>query len=483
MRTPPLPPPLSSARRLRPVATAGALVAFMASFLAPLHPAHAERKRRPRPAPVEAQRPRQLVEVALVPDPTISVTEAVSDEPVSTLTRPLGLPANPLVFNPGDPLPRGYIPIPSARSALRVAGFLKLDAIHDTGPYTGDASDLPNLSLRGASDEQRHGLTRLHARESRLSLGTFTRTGAGPVVAFLEVDFFGAAGANTYGLRMRHAYLSWGHLLAGHTYSNFLDTDARGTTIEFNGPTAAGNRKRAQLRLTHAPTPGLTATVALENGATDYTGPDGKRVVSADSILELDSAVVQQLPDLTAQLRVQSAAGHLALRGMARQLRVLAGGGLGPALVGYGYGLALSGRWLYDGQSNIFMQATGGPGLGGYVDDLDGQAATFDATGQRFIPQLGYAALAGAEHQLTPLWRFNLIASFSGIRLPTDAPSGPDVAPISRQFLQLFANLLYAPTPELLMGLEYGYYRRDTNTPLSGWSNRVQLAILYRFGG
>ena len=72
----------------------------------------------------------------------------------------------------------GTSPIPSARTALRVAGFLKLDAIHDTGPYSGDASDLPNLSLRGGPEgEQRHGLTRLHARESRLSLGTFTDTG------------------------------------------------------------------------------------------------------------------------------------------------------------------------------------------------------------------------------------------------------------------------------------------------------------------
>ena len=133
-------------------------------------------------------------------------------------------------------------------------------------------------------------------------------------------------------------------------------------------------------------------------------------------------------------------------------------------------------RWRYDGRSNLFAQATGGQGLGGYVDDLDGQAATFDQTGQRFLPQLGYAALAGAEQYLSERWRFNLIASASGIRLPADAPHGPEVAPISQRFMQLFANLIYAPTPDLLMGIEYGYYRRETNTPLSGWSHRLQLA-------
>ena len=33
------------------------------------------------------------------------------------------------------------------------------------------------------------------------------------------------------------------------------------------------------------------------------------------------------------------------------------------------------------------------------------------------------------------------------------------------------------------MGLEYGYYLRETNTAFSGWSHRLQMAILYRFGG
>jgi hypothetical protein len=445
---------------------------------------HAAGKRRGRAARVEKGPPIAAAEpVVDLADPAVAPEIPAPEAAVATRA-PLASPANPVVFTGGEAVPRGYLAIPSARTALRVAGFLKLDAIHDTGPYSGDASDLPNLALRGGPEgEQRHGLTRLHARESRLSLGTFTDTAAGAVVAFLEVDFFGSAGANTYGLRMRHAYLSWNWLLAGHTYSNFLDTDARGTTIEFNGPTAAGNRKRAQIRLTHRLAPGISAALALENGAADYTAPDGTRVVAADSVLVLDSDVVQQLPDLTGHLRFESAEGHLAVRGMARQLRVLPPGGLGPPHVRHGYGLALSGRWLYHGESNVFAQATGGQGLGGYVDDLDGQAATFDAIGQRFAAQVGYAGLAGIEHHLSPKLRTNLIASASGIQLPTLAPTGPDLAPISRRFVQLFANALYAPTPGLLMGVEYGYYRRETNTPLQGWSHRLQMAILYRFGG
>ena len=399
---------------------------------------------------------------------------------------PRATPANAIAFDEGQPLPRGHLELPSARSTLRVAGFLKLDAIHDTGPYTGDASDLPNLTLRGQERElERRGITRLHARESRLSLGTLTATGAGTVATFLEVDFFGAAGSNSYGLRMRHAYLSWRYLLAGHTFSNFLDLDARGTTIEFNGPTAAGNRKRAQVRLTYPLASRLSLSVAAENGAADYTDPRGRRILAADTLLALDgdSHAAQQIPDLTWFLRYRPDWGHLGLRGMGRQLRVAGPDPRDSRYSVYGYALGASGRWAPFASSNVFAQLSGGWGLGGFVDDLDGQAATFDASGRRFAPQFGYAGLLGYEHVFDERWRSNVITSVSGVRLDARAPRGEGIAPLSTRFLQTFVNVIYTPVPDLLVGLEYGYYRREIAGPLHGLSHRVQLGILFHFGG
>jgi hypothetical protein len=477
----------SSMRR----AVAAAAVAATLGLLAGRGQA-ATRKRRARPETLATTSPARIPEApvagdsAPVPATTAgSVADAASGlaPAVQPADLPLSTPGNRLVLDQGARLPGGFISVPGAHTAFRVAGFLKLDAIHDVGPTTGDASDLPNLALPGeAGGQQRYGLTRLHARESRLSLGTFTDTPVGPMLAFVEVDFFGAGGANTYGLRMRHAYLSWKGLLAGHTFSNFLDVDARGTTVEFNGPTAAGNRKRAQLRLSARLRGPLLLTVALENGATDYTDADGTPVVAADSLLASSSRVVQQIPDLTAQLRYQREGGHLALRAMARQLRVIGAGAAGPLPVLYGYGVALSGRWQPHGRSNLFAQATAGNGLGGYVDDLDGQAATFDRQGQRLVRQLGYAGLLGVEGYLSERWRSNLIGSVSGTRLADSAPAGPGVRPLSTGYAQVFANLIYSPAPDLLIGLEYGYYRRDTNV-VPTWSHRLQLAVLYRFGG
>jgi hypothetical protein len=448
--------------------------------------AQAARRHRRRAPEVSQPVPPVTTELANVeipqPEAAPLTITATPEAPAPRLDLPLATPGTALIFTTDEHTPRGYITIPGTRSSLRLSGFLKLDAIHDTGPYSGDASDLPNLVLRGdPGADQRTGLTHLHARESRLSLGTFTDTSAGPVMAYLEIDFFGNGGPNNYGLRMRHAYLTWRSLLAGYTYSNFLDTDARGTTIEFNGPTAAGNRKRAQVRLSHRLSDRFVAALAFENGAADYTDPTATPVTAADVVLPSGSSVVQQMPDLTAHLRYQASAGHLAARAMARQMRVLSP--QGSVNSAFGYGLALSGRWQPHGRSNLFAQATAGRGLGGYVDDLDGQAATFDRTGQIFAPQVGYAALAGAEAYWSKHWRSNLIATVSGTVLPAFAPAGPDLRPISTRFAQVFANAIFAPTADLLIGLEYGYYRRDTNGPLVGWSHRLQLGILYRFGG
>ena len=402
---------------------------------------------------------------------------------LETRALPSAAPSCPLVWSESQRFPDGFIALPRARTALRVMGVLKLDAIHDSGPYTGDYSDLPNLPLAGQTEAQQpSGFTRLHARESGLTVASFTDTGAGALVALLEMDFFGSGGFNTYGLRMSQAYVSWRHWLAGHTYSAFLDTDARGTTVEFNGPTAAGNRKRAQLRFTSRLGRAGLLVLALENGAADYTDPDGTRVVADDTLLGAGPRVVQRLPDLAGQVRLRGAAGHVALRAMARQLRVRGGAADAGAQELFGYGLALSGKWQPWGRSNLFAQATGGNGLGSYIDDLDGQAATFNRAGSRLSTQVGYGGLLGGEVHLAERWRANLIASLSGTKLAAEAPTGPDVPPLSTRFGQLFANVLYAPSAEMTVGLEYGYYRRETNTGQIGFSHRLQVGILYRFG-
>lgn len=378
----------------------------------------------------------------------------------------------------------GSLALPAARSMLRISGFLKLDVVHDTGPYSGDGVDLPNLSLRGSPDEdRRRGVTRLHARESRLAVGGTTDTPAGLVLMYLETDFFAGGSATAYHLRMRHAYVTWRWLLAGQTWSNFLDLDAKGRTVEYNGPTGGGGARRPQLRVTIPLGKRLRIATALEDGGTDYTDPRGNLVLGAQALDALASGSVQQLPELTAQLRFVHGASHLALRGMGRRLSVQPAADRPLEGRGTGYAVGLSARWCPYGRSSVFGQINGGRGIGAFINDLEGQSATFDGSGRRFVVQLGYGALGGFEKFLSERWRASLIGTVSGVALAAEAPVGPEVKPLTTRFGQLFANLLYAPIPELHVAIEYAHLRRETNVGLVGWSHRFQLAVSYHFGG
>ena len=51
---------------------------------------------------------------------------------------------------------------------------------------------------------------------------------------YIETDFYGSGSV----LRLRHAYGSYGGLLAGQTWSTFVDDDNFPNTIDFESPMA-----------------------------------------------------------------------------------------------------------------------------------------------------------------------------------------------------------------------------------------------------
>ena len=63
---------------------------------------------------------------------------------------------------------------------------------------------------------------------------------------YVEGDFYGSGNA----FRLRHAYGSYGGLLAGQTWTNFLDPDNFPNTIDFESPMAFPSFRQAQVRYT-----------------------------------------------------------------------------------------------------------------------------------------------------------------------------------------------------------------------------------------
>ena len=109
---------------------------------------------------------------------------------------------------------------------LTLGGYFKLDLIHDFDPNgSPDSFDPRSIPVDGSKGTN----TRIHARETRLSLGIEGPAEGRDLELFLEGDFYGTGNA----FRLRHAYAQYGVLLAGQTWTTVMDERNIPPTIDF----------------------------------------------------------------------------------------------------------------------------------------------------------------------------------------------------------------------------------------------------------
>jgi outer membrane DcaP-like protein len=133
---------------------------------------------------------------------------------------------------------------PGTDTTVTIGGYVKLDAIWSNRSAGVDSVgdqllDINSVPVGPAAGEHKTDQVSLHARQSRISLGTRTPTGYGDLTTLVEGDFFGAAGnesvSNSSGFRIRHAYGTLGKLSAGPYWTNFFNERAYPETVDFGG--------------------------------------------------------------------------------------------------------------------------------------------------------------------------------------------------------------------------------------------------------
>ncbi len=418
--------------------------------------------------------------------------------------------------------PTGYMSVPGTSSAIKIGGFARGDVVYESGPQLGDSIGVASLPLKGINAAaSKQGNTTLNARASRLNFASITETGKGDLTTFIEIDFFGSNASSTYSPRIRHAYGEFLGVLAGQTTTVFGDLDSLGTNVDINGING-GTLRQPQVRYTMTPMQDVKLMVALERPVTDYTTRDGTLNNASNMFGSTgisngatnNSATgagvgTSALPDLTTQLRWSGSAGHIALRGVVRQLAVKniadASSGTGavtpPALPGSfsstnnfsaratAWGIGIGGKFITVGKSGFFGQINGGDGIGRYIYELDGQAAFFDPTQRKFQTQRAYNGILGYEHYWQDNIRTNLMVSYTRVEVSPFSPGMADstVAPlnsttrISNQFKKVMANIIYSPVANMDVGFEVGYFKRETIDHKNGQTVRTQLALTYKF--
>jgi hypothetical protein len=104
----------------------------------------------------------------------------------------------------------GSFKIPGTNTSVKIGGYVKADFIYDVDADLGDSFAASAIPADGSDADRKSGNFRSHAKQTRLNFSTWTPTEVGEVKLFIEGDFFGQGGNQTFSnsttFRLRHAF-------------------------------------------------------------------------------------------------------------------------------------------------------------------------------------------------------------------------------------------------------------------------------------
>jgi len=369
-------------------------------------------------------------------------------------------------------LPGGF-QIPGTNTSMKISGYVKLDMVDDVKGTMGTSStaktmaDMTAIPLDGSVNARRNGQFNMGVRESRLNLTTLTPTeGYGPLKVVLEGDFYGSGSSNsTSYFRLRHAYGSLGRVLAGQTWSTFMDIDTYSPeTLDFGGPVGGAFLRQSQVRYSQ-PLAGGKLDFALESPLGDLS--------SQTSDSHIDKA-----PDLIARYSIDPSWGHVAVAAMGRYLATNDGKGAQDGTLAYGV-LAGVGISTF-GKDMLTLQTVDGNGVGRYLNQGQGISAVVGTDNQLRTIDI-YGGTIGYSHFWTDALRSNVAFGYDYFSAPSKIES----------LMSTHANLIWSPIPQVDVGLEYIWGQITYHQPVtdsatgvsaaSGSAHRVEGSIKYSF--
>ncbi|QCF27494.1 DcaP family trimeric outer membrane transporter [Hydrocarboniclastica marina] len=337
-------------------------------------------------------------------------------------------------------------------------GYARLNASYDFNENIANSARTGSFAQLGGDDEDVEGHFGADAFQSRL--GVMVKTESGLKIN-VEGDFRGSGGGS---LRLRHAYGEYEGVLLGQTWSNYMSFYGITPGLDFDGvPGMAGLQGRTpQARYTTGP-----LSVALEETLTSVVGNTDLR---------------EGLPTFTARYEQALGALSYSVGGLAHQVAV-DDGTIDETAFGYATyvaadfaltsSLALHGTVNYTDGASLYLYRSG--------ENFGGEDAYLDGSGLNTIA--GYAATAGASLAVGEGRSINLSYGIATMDWD-DAENDLGAAAIggkSETNQKAMLNYLWKPLSDVMMGVEYSYYRRENVDGDSANANRLMFAAQYNF--
>lgn len=356
--------------------------------------------------------------------------------------------------------------LPGTSAALRIGGYVKASVVNNF-----DALEIKDRFIVGSipvgddNNADTQAQSSITASQSRLNFDLREPTDVGILRAFIEGDF--AADDDTF--RLRHAFGQWDKVLAGKTWSAFVDTAASPEEVDFEGLNGRVNVRQSQIRI--IPTLGhqYEFQFSLEDPNPQIQNGQG----------------VTKVPDVVASARFQPhSLVHVKFALLARQIR-----GQRPAAYGSGvekksgWGATISGRiatGILDPRDSVLFQYNRGSGIGRYINDLasvgrfDAIFSTKDGDLELFDVHSGYIS---AQHW----WPIETLRSnFTLGFVEVDNPNFVEGDAYKRT-LRFSSNLFWSPTPRIDLGAEFLWGNRQNEDGENADASQIQVAARYWF--
>jgi hypothetical protein len=379
------------------------------------------------------------------------VTAEVATPPAAApVTEPPPAEA-PATAQPETPVQEGFR---IGAFVFKPSGRVKLDVIRDFKPIgSEDSFDTRTIPV----DDSRGTSSNIHAKETRLNLDIRGMTEQRELRMFIETDFYGTSSA----LRLRHAYGSWGGLLAGQTWTTFMDDDNLPPTIDFESPTAFAQIRQAQARWTQKVGDAFTWYAAVEDNKSAIVVPPDR-----------PGKAEYPFPDVVGRVRFDLPFGHVSTSGFVGAARFRPTEGEPDSVTLWG--TMASAKFTTFGRDYIYGVFSVGEGIGRY---RGGTTAIPDETGELHAVG-GVAFMGGYQHFWSERWSSN------GVYSVGDSYDEPFyTAAVNKQLTYAAINLLYWFLPNRAWtGVEYLYGDREVygdDVPNTGSAHRLQYAVRF----
>lgn len=347
--------------------------------------------------------------------------------------------------------------------ALGIGGYLKAVGMYDFDGAINNDEFLTNLIPvpNDPAQRQRFGAT---ANRSTIFLKLVTsETPVGRIIVYMQTDFGGDGGK--YGMRLKQAYVSVGHVTLGKARSTFADGPAMAPTIDDQGPSGQVSAKQMLVQYISSPYGGFRWAAAVELPSASYT--EGPHTESISQRFPDIPVYVQYGWGSNSHIRASAILRELSYRNLETSKNHFA----------TGWGVQLSAVVDLTDALRFFGHYTYGKGIGNYINDLSGEGFDLvpDGLGKLHAPaQTGWTA--GLQYTFNS--HFFASASYSRAQLYDCGDLGGDTY---RYGQYVVANAFYNPWGDLRIGLEYLHGNRTNYDGDSGKANRLMAMLQYSF--